>query len=206
MEIGTQIKNRRKELNMTQEELSLKLNVSRSAVSNWESGRNYPDMQTMIRISETLNVSLDYLLKGDTETISQLSEDTRVRARQINRRKRFPLLLIALACIGMFLFYRNIKYEDISDPDQVVSVVKNKYNELSIRTDLPKYRTLICYYIDNSSNDDTIIQLSLGSSLDFSLKNNNAMTAAIPEYISDDVSQINIVYHGDIIKTFYLDE
>ena len=62
MEIGAQIKARRQELNMTQEMLANKLNVGRSTVSNWEIGRNYPDLQLIVSISDVLNLSLDTLL------------------------------------------------------------------------------------------------------------------------------------------------
>ena len=69
MNLGEQIKNRRKELNITQEELAKKLNVTRSAVSNWETEKNYPDLQTIVYISDELNISLDVLLKGDRKLV-----------------------------------------------------------------------------------------------------------------------------------------
>ena len=67
MEIGTQIKMRRQELNMTQEMLAKELNVGRTTVSNWESGRNYPDLQLIVSISNVLNISLDTLLGKESE-------------------------------------------------------------------------------------------------------------------------------------------
>ncbi|EKY8165451.1 helix-turn-helix transcriptional regulator, partial [Enterococcus faecalis] len=41
----------------------------RTAVSDWENGRNYPDSKTLIQISDTLNRSIDKLLKDDLEFI-----------------------------------------------------------------------------------------------------------------------------------------
>ena len=57
MEIGTQIKMRRQELNMTQEMLANALHVGRTTVSNWEIGRNYPDLQLIVDLSNVLRIS-----------------------------------------------------------------------------------------------------------------------------------------------------
>jgi transcriptional regulator with XRE-family HTH domain len=45
------------------------LNISRSAVSSWEVGRNYPDLETIILISDLLEISLDELLREDEENL-----------------------------------------------------------------------------------------------------------------------------------------
>ncbi|EHF1123649.1 helix-turn-helix transcriptional regulator, partial [Enterococcus faecalis] len=63
------IKIARNNRGFTQEELVNQLNVSRTAVSDWENGRNYPDSKTLIQISDTLNRSIDKLLKDDLEFI-----------------------------------------------------------------------------------------------------------------------------------------
>ncbi len=52
----------RKERNVTQEQLAEMLEVSRQAISKWESGGGYPETEKLILLSRKLNVSLDYLL------------------------------------------------------------------------------------------------------------------------------------------------
>ncbi len=52
----------RKEQNLSQEQLADRLGVSRQAVSKWESGQSYPDMNKMIEIASTLDTTLDKLL------------------------------------------------------------------------------------------------------------------------------------------------
>lgn len=59
MKIGQKIKSRRESLKLSQEELAQKLNVTRSAISNWEIDRNYPDLQTLVHLSMELDMSLD---------------------------------------------------------------------------------------------------------------------------------------------------
>lgn len=95
MGLGEQIKQRRTELQMTQTDLADKLHVSRSAISNWEIGRNYPDMQIIVELSDLLNISLYTLLKGDTQMVAQISNDTK-NVKRLHRKNTILLLIILL--------------------------------------------------------------------------------------------------------------
>ena len=64
----------RKENNITQEGLADKLNVSRQAVSKWESGTAYPDTEKLIQISKIFNVSLDELVNDNKESVNKVNE------------------------------------------------------------------------------------------------------------------------------------
>ncbi len=57
---GEKIKNLRTELNMTQEQLGNKLNITYQAISKWERNLSSPDFETIIKISKIFNVSLNY--------------------------------------------------------------------------------------------------------------------------------------------------
>lgn len=63
-EIGKRIKNKRKELSLTQEKLSEILEVSPSYVSEIERGSSIPSLATISKISKVLDLSLDYLVYG----------------------------------------------------------------------------------------------------------------------------------------------
>lgn len=65
MNIGKKIIEIRKERNMTQEDFANIFHVTRQTVSNWENEKSYPDLQTLIRISNEFCVSLDTILKED---------------------------------------------------------------------------------------------------------------------------------------------
>ena len=71
MTIGKRIKEERLAKKWTQEQLAVKLNVSRSTVSSWEVERNYPDLETIIAISDLFDQSLDQLLREDPEMITK---------------------------------------------------------------------------------------------------------------------------------------
>lgn len=67
MTFGEKLKEARQNAKMSQEELSIKLNVSRSAVAKWETDKGLPDIQNLKSISSVLGVSIDYLLDDDTK-------------------------------------------------------------------------------------------------------------------------------------------
>lgn len=61
--IGDKIKNKRKELNLTQEYLAKELNISRQAVSKWEKGLSEPSMDNLVKLSRIFGVDIDYFKK-----------------------------------------------------------------------------------------------------------------------------------------------
>ena len=70
MNIGTVIMNKRKALGYTQQALADKLNVSFQAVSKWENGTNYPEMNMLPMIASVLETSIDSLLGYKSSVIS----------------------------------------------------------------------------------------------------------------------------------------
>ncbi len=70
MGFNENLQNLRKFKNMSQEQLAEKLEVSRQAVSKWESGNGYPEIEKLITICEIFDCSMDNLLKG------KITEDT----------------------------------------------------------------------------------------------------------------------------------
>lgn len=73
----------RKEKNLSQEQLADELNVSRQAVSKWESGQGYPEIDKIILISDFFKVSLDDLLKENNKTDYNHNDNTRLNLRDI---------------------------------------------------------------------------------------------------------------------------
>ena len=71
MELGKQIKKYRQELQLSQEELADHVYVSRQTISNWENDKSYPDVTSLVLLSEIFQISLDKLIKGDIERSNQ---------------------------------------------------------------------------------------------------------------------------------------
>ena len=68
MNIASQIKKHRLYHSYSQDDLAEKVFVSRQTISNWETEKSYPDLQSLFLLSNLFNVSLDGLVKGDLET------------------------------------------------------------------------------------------------------------------------------------------
>ena len=62
MEIGKKLKNARIEAGLTQEKAAEKIDVSRQTISNWENEKSYPDIISVIELSNLYSISLDDLL------------------------------------------------------------------------------------------------------------------------------------------------
>ena len=77
---ATQFKEYRKGLNISQEEIAERLNVTSQAVSKWECERSFPDIEMIIEIAELFGVSIDTLLRGgDSGTVDRLPSDEKLR-------------------------------------------------------------------------------------------------------------------------------
>lgn len=82
MELATHIKEHRARLGMSQEELAEAIFVSRQTISNWETDRTYPDVQSLLLLSNLFDVSVDSLIKGDVEEMKQVLS---VEAKKLNK-------------------------------------------------------------------------------------------------------------------------
>lgn len=74
MDIGKQIVNIRKAQQLTQEEFGSLFHVTRQTVSNWENRKSFPDLETLVEMSNRFDVSLDTLLKGDSAMIKEMDK------------------------------------------------------------------------------------------------------------------------------------
>ena len=95
MEIGAKIKAARVSAGLTQEQAAQALAVSRQTISNWENGKTYPDIVSVVRMSDLYSISLDRLLKEEESSVSDylnyLEESTNVTA---SKSKLAKLILI----------------------------------------------------------------------------------------------------------------
>ena len=81
MEFNEKLQELRKQKNLTQEELAQALFVSRTAISKWESGRGYPNIDSLKAIAKYFHISIDQLLSGD-ELLCLAEENTKQKQTQ----------------------------------------------------------------------------------------------------------------------------
>ncbi|MCD7888962.1 MAG: helix-turn-helix domain-containing protein [Oscillospiraceae bacterium] len=116
MDIGTKIKNARLAAGLTQEQAAGALGVSRQTVSNWENGKTYPDIISVVKMSDLYHVTLDHLLKEEspvTEYLEYLEESTDT----VKSKRNIGKLIIIATClviyaIAMILFWCIISGSD----------------------------------------------------------------------------------------------
>ena len=108
-DIGSKIKAARLEKKLTQEQVAELLGVSRQTISNWENEKSYPDIISVIKMSECYDVSLDYLLKREQKMktyYDYLEESTNVVKSNANRNKIITILSYLLIwAFAMIVFW-----------------------------------------------------------------------------------------------------
>ena len=103
MEFNEKLQQLRKQKGLTQEELAERLYVSRTAISKWESGRGFPNIESLKAISKYFSVSLDELLSGD-EILAIAEKDHKEREYTV-RDLVFGLLDCAMALLLFLPFF-----------------------------------------------------------------------------------------------------
>lgn len=105
MELGKQIKMYRLENKLSQEELANRIYVSRQTISNWENDKSYPDINSLVLLSEVFKVSLDKLIKGDIDVMKDVIKKEEVD--KMNRYgKIYTIMLIVTVVSVVPLFMR----------------------------------------------------------------------------------------------------
>ena len=103
MELNEQIKKHRTQMNISQEELAEKIYVTRQSISNWENGKTYPDIHSLLLLSSLFDISLDQLVKGDIEIMKDL-----IKKEEIEKMNRYgsiyTVMLIATVVSAVPLF------------------------------------------------------------------------------------------------------
>ena len=115
MSISEKLKQARLLANLTQEELAEKIGVSRQTISNWENARSYPDIVSIVTLSNAYDISLDSLLKGDDYMLKHLKDSTDIV--RSNKRLTVWLVIVAIIYIPLVLFFVHAGVTHTISPD-----------------------------------------------------------------------------------------
>lgn len=117
---GTFIAELRSEREMTQKELSEALNVSDKAISRWETGKGYPDVSSLMALSEFFSVSVNELLSGkridieklpttaDENVLEVIRKNERINKKQKKQVAIYTLLLIIAILPVLFILGKSL--------------------------------------------------------------------------------------------------
>lgn len=122
MELGRRITELRKANNLTQEGLAERCSVTRQTISNWENGKSYPDLEMLVFISDSFDISLDALVKGDGKMVQEITKEQ--RKGRFQNYKMAALAVGLLLLVGLGLFALNHTYVQLSTENCGAEVVE----------------------------------------------------------------------------------
>lgn len=130
MELGKTISEIRKNHKLTQEEFAKHFHVTRQTISNWETGKSYPDLETLVQISEDFHISLDTMMKGDTNMVRKI---TREQKHGKNHKLKISLAIASVLAVivSLFLILDNT-VTTLKPEDYTISVKKITLDNVTV--------------------------------------------------------------------------
>ena len=117
MIIGERVKEARINKNYTQEELGDIIGVSKVSICGYETGNRTPTMAMFLKLSDALDVTVDYLLGKELKAVCEEQEDYTVMVSQID-----------LEIFKELKQYKNLYNRLCSDPKRIVKLINRKMN------------------------------------------------------------------------------
>ena len=203
MQLGQAIAQIRKERGLTQEAFAKMYSVTRQTVSNWENEKSYPDLSTLVKISDEFNVSLDVLLKGDFRMVKDID-------KKIKKQPFYIGIIIGLVIIVVALFsfiYANDKRLSDTTKDYADLMLNSA---VSIEIHDSQSDKLIAKYGDKSSIDkvNAILDIENWEKVENIDKNINPIYTLELYYdttkqdANDDIKEITIYSNGEYVSFF----
>ncbi|MCI8545230.1 MAG: helix-turn-helix transcriptional regulator [Bacilli bacterium] len=190
MNLGEKIVKIRKDNEMSQDDLAEILNVARQTVSNWENSKNYPDIETLIELSDKFHISLDVLLKGDKEMVYKM--DKKMKNAKIFKTVTLVLLLILLFVSVIFGLNYRMKKEKERKVEQKYNTLMKNIDKLGFEKDGIGFAFI--------KEDGIIYRVFIKKPL----SENNEISANTITF--SDEEAISVDYDGKIAKVTYLNE
>ena len=203
MQLGQAIAQIRKERGLTQEAFAKMYNVTRQTVSNWENEKSYPDLSTLVKISDEFNVSLDILLKGDFRMVKDID-------KKIKKQPFYIGIIIGLVIIVVALFsfiYANNKRISDTTKDYADLMLNSA---VSIEIHDSQSDKLIAKYGDKSSIDkvNAILDIENWEKVENIDKNISPIYTlelycnTTKQDTDDDIKEITIYSNGKYVSFF----
>ena len=165
--IGKFISEKRKEKGITQNELAEKLNVTNKSVSNWENGKNMPDISLMQDLCSILDISLNELFNGESNKsdkglINYLKEEKKKRKRRliISIISIILILVISLLLIFFINNYNKVNGYILTGESDNFSYDRN--SNLVILSNMKNIASIGNIHVKNGKiKESDIVQISL---------------------------------------------
>ena len=127
MEIGSKIKIARNKAGYTQERAAEALGVSRQTVSNWENEKSYPDIVSIIKMSDLYSVSLDHLLKEEKEMKDTYLEYLEESTNKVKSDNRLAKVITIVAVMFVYAIAQYVFWIVAKGPEVMYLTIVFKY-------------------------------------------------------------------------------
>lgn len=146
MELNAQIKKCRTELNLSQEELAEKVYVTRQTISNWENGKSYPDIHSLLLLSSLFNVSLDQLIKGDIETMKEMINEQEVKKFNYNGNIfSIHFLILIISAAPLFIWLERYAFIPFGVLFAITMFWALKVEKIKKENDIQTYKEIVAF-------------------------------------------------------------
>lgn len=154
LEIGKTIKQHRTELGWSQEALAERAYVSRQTVCNWENEKSYPDVHSLLILSDLFGVSLDELIKGDVAVMKEQVKNKDVRTfKMLELFGVLGILLLILTAMPLMEYGGAIGGAIWGALAVGVFLMWHKFEQIKSDNDVQTYREVLAF-VNGRTLDD----------------------------------------------------
>lgn len=186
---GEVIAQKRAEKGLTQIELAEILYVARQTVSRWERGYSYPTMDTLVKLSQILDFSLDYALLGDEEMVEKVSKEQ----KNAHRNKRLLMVVgvfVALTVIWGIINYFQLNFRDI--PPENIYRVEKVGGKVIVSVEDTTFWTTKVTMMSTADSEDTV-DLSINQQLRLTNAFNNKGQTFVFDLADDEAGIVKYI-------------
>ena len=162
MELNEQIKKYRTEMNISQEELAEKIFVTRQSISNWENGKTYPDIHSLLLLSSLFGISLDQLVKGDIEIMKEeIKKDEIAKMNRYGKIYTIMLIATAISAVPLFMWLGVWAFIPWGTIWAISMYFAFKIEKVKKDNDVQTYKEIVAFY-EGKRLDDIHKQREIG--------------------------------------------
>lgn len=158
MIISRMLKEKRKEYQLTQEQLAEKIFVSNKTIYNWETGKTKPDIESLILLAKLFDLSLDNLLLEGSDMVKSIDNDIKKgrNLKKIVLIVTLPLIIIIIALSWLNYKGNNMTIVPLDDVTSIEMSTPNLTNETKIKGNIKLNKFESFDFVDMVIEDKTM--------------------------------------------------
>ncbi len=146
MELGNQIKKYRSELQLSQDQLAEHIYVSRQTISNWENEKSYPDVNSLVLLSEVFKTSIDNLIKGDIENMKEkINEQEIKKFNYYGNIFTVHLVITLLSAVPLFFWLERLAFIPFGILFVITMYWALKVEKVKKDNDIQTYKEIVAF-------------------------------------------------------------